>query len=176
MKNKSNNFAYIDGANLYKGIENSGWNLDYHKFRVWLSEKYGAKKAYIFLGLIPRYKELYKYLQEAGFVLVFKEVVYNDRGEPKGNCDADLVLQTVCDAYENRFDKAVIVSSDGDYASLVKFLQSKQKLSVVLSTHPKDKCSILLKRTGARISYINDQRSNLKPTEKEKAPDKDGTL
>ena len=175
MISKENNFAYIDGANLYKGIESSGWHLDYHRFRVWLSEKYSVKRAYIFLGLIPRYKELYKYLQEAEFVLVFKEVVYNDQGEPKGNCDADLVLQAARDAYENKFDKAVLVSSDGDYASLVKFLLNREKFYIVLSTHPKDKCSILLKRTGAKISYINDQRSNLELSQKEKAPDGDRT-
>jgi len=158
---KENNFAYIDGANLHKGIESSSWHLDYYRFRVWLSEKYGVKKAYVFLGLIPRYKELYKYLQEAGFVLVFKEVIYDNRGEPKGNCDADLVLQAARDTYENKVDKVILVSSDGDYASLVKFLLEKKKLCAILSTHPKDKCSILLKRTGARISYINDQRSHL---------------
>jgi len=172
---KENNFAYIDGANLYKGIESSGWHLDYHRFRVWLSEKYSVKRAYIFLGLIPRYKELYKYLQEAGFVLVFKEVVYDDLGEPKGNCDVNLALQAACDAYENKFDRAVLVSSDGDYASLVKFLLEREKFSIILSTHPKDKCSILLKRTGARISYINEQRSHLEVSQKEKAPDRDGT-
>ena len=175
MISKENNFAYIDGANLYKGIESSGWHLDYHRFRVWLSEKYSVKRAYIFLGLIPRYKELYKYLQEAEFVLVFKEVVYNDQGEPKGNCDADLVLQAARDAYENKFDKAVLVSSDGDYASLVKFLLNREKFYIVLSTHPKDKCSILLKRTGAKISYINEQRSHLELSQKEKAPAGDKT-
>ena len=111
---KENNFAYIDGANLYKGIGSSGWALDYRKFRIWLSEKYGVKKAYIFLGLIPKYKELYTYLQEAGFVLIFKEVIYNTQGEPKGNCDADLVLQAARDTYENKYDKAILVSSDGD--------------------------------------------------------------
>ena len=176
MKKQENNFAYIDGANLHNGIVSFGWVLDYQRLRVWLSEKYGVKKAYIFLGLIPRYKELYTYLQECGFTLIFKEVVYGGDGKPKGNCDADLVLQAVCDVYENKNDGAVVVSSDGDYASLIKFLQSKQKLSVVLSTHPKDKCSILLKRTGARISYINDQRSRLELIQKEKAPDKDETL
>jgi uncharacterized LabA/DUF88 family protein len=160
-----------------RGVESSGWRLDYHRFRVWLSEKYGVEKAYMFLGLIPRYKELYKYLQEAGFVLVFKEVVYDDQGEPKGNCDADLVLQAARDTYESKFDKAVLVSSDGDYASLVKFLLEREKLSVILSTYPKDKCSILLKRTGARISYINEQRSHLDLglVQKEKAPDGDRT-
>ena len=171
MRNKSNNFAYIDGANLHRGIESSGWKLDYRRFRVWLAEKYDVKKAYIFIGLIPRYSDLYKYLQECGYTLVFKEVVYDDSGKPKGNCDADLVLQAVCDVYEKMCDKMIIVTSDGDYAGLVKFLLNKQKLSVVLSPRNKDKCSVLLKRTGAKIAYINDQRSHLKLIQKEKTPD-----
>jgi len=128
MKQKGNNFAYIDGANLYRGIVSSGWSMDYRRFRVWLFEKYGIRKAYLFIGLIPKYRDLYQYLQEAGFTLVFKEVVYDDAGKPKGNCDAD-----------------------------------------------KERCSILLKRTGAKIAYINDQRSHLELVQKEKAPDGDKT-
>ncbi len=175
MKNKSNNFAYIDGANLHKGVKSLDWVMDYRRFRVWLSEKYGVKNAYIFMGLIPKFKELYKYLQECGFTLVFKEVIYDESGRPKGNCDADLVLQVVCDTYENKFDKAVIVSSDGDYAGLVKFLHEKKKLLVILSPSNEKKCSILLKRTGAKIAYINDQHFDLKLAQKEKAPNVDGT-
>ena len=172
---RENNYAYIDGANLHKGVAGLGWNLDYKKFRVWLSEKYGARIAYLFIGLIPRYKELYKHLQECGFTLVFKEVVYDGDGKPKGNCDADLVLQSARDAYENKFDTAVLVASDGDYAGLVAFLQEKKRFLVVLSPHSQDKCSILLKRTGVKIAYINDQRSHLEVAKKEKAPGRDGT-
>ena len=175
MKKQENNFAYIDGANLYKGIESLDWNMDYRRFRVWLSEKYGVKSAYLFIGLIPKYKELYKYLQEAGFTLVFKEIIYDGDGKPKGNCDADLVLQATRDAYENKFDSAIVVSSDGDYAGLVKFLQEKQKLFAILSPSNEKKCSILLKRTGAKIAYINDQRAHLELAQKEKAPDGDRT-
>ena len=123
--NKEKNISYIDGANLHRAILDLGWKFDYKRFRVWLSEKYRVKIAYLFLGLIPKYKELYKYLQEAGFTLVFKEIIYDGAGKPKGNCDADLVLQATRDAYENNFDKSVIVSSDGDYAGLVKFLNEK---------------------------------------------------
>lgn len=172
---KENNFAYIDGANLHKGIASLGWNLDYKRFRVWLSEKYGVRVAYLFIGLIPKYKELYKHLQECGFTLVFKEVIYDGDGKPKGNCDADLVLQATRDAYENNFDGALLIASDGDYAGLVKFLLEKRKFSVVLSPHLKDKCSILLKRTGIKIAYINDQRPHLELTPKEKAPSGDRT-
>ena len=159
---KQNNFAYIDGANLHRGIADLGWKLDYKRFRVWLTEKYEVKTAYLFLGMIPKYKELYQFLQESGFTLVFKEVVYDGNGKPKGNCDADLVLQAVKDTYENKFDKAVLVSSDGDYSCLVSFLLEKQRFRSVLSPHPSGKCSILLKRTNTKIVYINDKKEQLK--------------
>ena len=175
MRERKNNFAYIDGANLHHGMVALGWKLDYARFRVWLSDKYKIQKAYIFLGLIPKYKQLYKYLQETGFTLVFKEVVYDGSGKPKGNCDADLVLQAVCDAYEKKCDLALIVSSDGDYAGLVNFLIARERLGAVLSPHLPEKCSILLKRTGAKIAYINGQRSLLELSQKEKAPGEDKT-
>jgi uncharacterized LabA/DUF88 family protein len=161
LKRERNNFAYIDGANLHSAIKELGWSLDYKRFRVWLSEKYSVSRAYIFIGLIGKYKDLYKYLQECGFTLVFKEVVYDGSGKPKGNCDADLVLQAARDTYENHFEKAILVSSDGDYAGLVKFLQERKKLEVILSPNVQVKCSVLLKRTEAHIAYINDQRSIL---------------
>jgi len=139
-----------------------------------LSEKYNVKKAYIFIGMISKYKNLYQYLQESGFTLVFKEVIYDGTGKAKGNCDADLVLRAVCDVYENKFEKAIIVTSDGDYASLVSFLIEKNKLRAILSPSIPKKCSILLKRTGAKISYINDQKLILS-IQNEKAPNVDET-
>ena len=158
----ANNTAYIDGANLHRGVESLVWKLDYARFRVWLSDKYKVKTAYIFIGLIPKYKDLYEFLQQCGFVLIFKEVIYDGEGKAKGNCDADLVLHTVRDVFENKGDRAVIVSSDGDYAGLVKFLIEKDKLACILSPHTQKLCSILLKRTNAPIAYLNDQKGILK--------------
>jgi len=160
-QNEENNFAYIDAANLYNGIKQLGWKLDYARFRIWLQDKYGISQAYLFIGLIPKYSNLYKHLQEAGFILVFKETIYDSNGKPKGNCDADLVVQAMQDIYENDLSKAVIVSSDGDYASLVRVLKEKDKLGVILSPHTSKLCSILLKRTGASIAYLNDQKALL---------------
>ncbi len=157
-----NNYAYIDAANLHQATKELGWELDYHRFRVWLSEKYGVVKACLFIGLVPKNKNLYTHLQNSGFILIFKEVIYDGIGKPKGNCDADLVVQVMQDAFENNFEKAIIVSSDGDYSSLVKFLQSQSKLEAVLSPAIEEKCSILLKRTGVPIAYLNDQASILK--------------
>jgi uncharacterized LabA/DUF88 family protein len=139
-----------------------------------LKEKYNVSKAYLFIGLIPKHKDLYTFLQEAGFTLIFKEIIYDGQGNVKGNCDADLVLAAVRDFYENNFKKMVLVSCDGDYASLVKFLSENRKFSTILSPNNKDKLSILLKRINAPIAYLDNQRSILE-AKKEKAPDADRT-
>lgn len=168
MKPTKNNVAYIDGANLHNGIKSLAWKFDYARFRVWLREKYGVEQAYLFLGLVPKYKDLYTSLQEQGYTLVFKEVIYDNDGKAKGNCDADIVVLAMQDAYENKFDGAVLVSSDGDYAPLVKFLIGRQKMITVVSPYGTSltaegtkKCSILLKRTGVKIAYIADQKTIL---------------
>ena len=159
MKLQENNFAYIDGANLHKGVAQMGWQLDYRRFRVWLRDKYQVTHAYLFIGLIPKYKDLYTHLQEAGFTLIFKETTYDGEGRAKGNCDADLVLKVVVDYYERHFDKAVLVSSDGDYAGLVNFLKEKGVLQSLIS--PSNHCSFLLRKLNIPIVYLNSQRSNL---------------
>ncbi|MFH1714334.1 MAG: NYN domain-containing protein [Candidatus Nealsonbacteria bacterium] len=161
-KVEKDNIAYIDGANLYNGIKSLGWELDYVRFRNWLTEKYLVKRAYLFIGLVPKYKDLYTYLQEAGFTLVFKETTYDGEGNIKGNCDADLVLQATRDYYGNNFKKSIIIASDGDYASLVKFLKEKDKIRVILSPANEKKCSILLKRLDVPITYLKDKKSILK--------------
>ena len=172
MNPEEGTVAYIDGANLHRGVKSLGWELDYARFRVWLSDKYGVSLAYIFIGLIPKYKDLYTRLQEVGYTLVFKEVIYDGNGKAKGNCDADLVTQAMRDSYEGVATKAILVASDGDYTPLVKFWLERGQLEVILSPAPEDKCSILLKRTGAKIAYINDQKSILEP-QNEKAPGRD---
>ncbi|MFC1730797.1 NYN domain-containing protein [candidate division KSB1 bacterium] len=161
MEKKKLNIAYIDAANLDKALKLSlGWKLDYASFRQWLSDKYEVDRAYIFIGLVPKYKNLYTYLQECGFELAFKDVLYHN-GIPKGNCDSDLLMKVSQDLYEGALDNAVLVASDGDYSPLVKVLIEKKSLRIILSPALTEKCSILLKRTGADISYINDQRSIL---------------
>lgn len=166
MKLTQKNVAYIDGANLYNGVKSLPWDFDYRRFRVWLREKYLVERAYLFIGMMPKYASLYTRLQEQGYTLVFKNVIYDDTGKAKGNCDTDLVVAAMQDAYENKFDRAVLVSSDGDYAPLVKFLLAKEKMLAVVSPYETSKCSVLLKRTGVKISYIEDQKNILQSTKK----------
>ena len=156
---RENNVAYIDGANLHKGIGDLGWTMDYRRFRIWLQDKYSVERAYLFLGLVPRHKDLYTSLQEAGYTIIFKETAYDGNGKVKGNCDADLVLKAAIDFYEKKFNQAVLVSSDGDYAGLVGFLNEKQVFRALLS--PGNHCSFLLRKLNISIVYLGTKRGIL---------------
>lgn len=159
MKKESNNYAFIDSQNLNLGIQKLGWKLDYRKFRIYLAEKYGVKKAYIFIGFVTLNQSLYDRLQEAGFILKFKPTIPDDGGKIKGNIDADLVLRAALEL--NDYDEAVIVSSDGDFYSLVQYLYENGKLAAVLSPDIKN-CSSLLKQTAKeKMQFMNELRNKL---------------
>jgi len=169
MQNKENNFAYIDSQNLNLGVKSLGWLLDYKKFRVYLREKYNIEVAYLFIGFIAQNDELYSYLQRAGFTLKFKPVISNKDGSHKGNVDADLVVQVMKDCYENHFDRAVIVSSDGDFYSLVSFLYERNKLLKIISPYHKT-CSTLLKNSAKeKIIFMDNLRAKLEYKKKSTA-------
>ena len=147
------NYAFIDGQNLYKGVENLDWELDYYRLRHYLRAKFGVLKAFIFLGYIAKYKKLYEYLEECGFEIVFKEIDYNKEGT-KGNVDVDLTLNVM--KYIDDYKKAILITSDGDFASLIKELKLHNKFNLVIAPEEK-KCSRLLKReVGGRIVYLDE--------------------
>ena len=159
MISKENNFAYIDGQNLNLGVRSMGWILDMKKFRIYLKEKYGVFKTYIFIGFVAENQRMYNAFQEYGYTLVFKPVI--DDKEPKGNIDADLVLRAMIDFHENKFDKAIIITSDGDFYSLVDYFYSKNKLKNVISPCSKT-CSSLLKKTAKeKIMFLDNLREKL---------------
>ena len=169
MKSKQNNYAFIDGQNLYLAINELGWKLDYKRFRIYLKEKYGIEKAYMFMGFMPANQELYNSLQTFGFILVFKPILEIKDNKVKGNCDAELVLQTMIDY--SSYDKALIVTGDGDFYCLVKYLDSNNKLVKVLAPSPKNCSSLLRKIAGKKISFASDLRPKLEYKRKE--PHKD---
>ncbi|MEA1937176.1 MAG: NYN domain-containing protein [Patescibacteria group bacterium] len=158
VKKSKNNYAFIDGQNLYLAVMELGWKLDYKRFRIYLKEKYGVKKAYMFMGFLPANQELYNFLQTVGFVLVFKPVLENKQ-VIKGNCDAELVLQTMIDL--KNYDKAIIITGDGDFYCLAKYLDTNNKLLKVLAPSTKNCSSLLTRIVGKKISFVSDLQKKL---------------
>lgn len=161
MQQMQAHYAFIDGQNFYKSIqalqnelEALEVELDFQEFRVYLAEKHRVKVAYYFIGYLPQYKRLYHQLGRQGYKLVFKEVATHE-DEIKGNVDVNLTLQSMVD-YSN-YAKAVIVTSDGDYACLVEYLHNNDKLECLIACS-RAGCSYLLRKLHhkIRIYYLDD--------------------
>lgn len=160
MEGKKNNFAFIDSQNVNLAIREQGWTLDFARFRVYLKDKYDVSKAYLFIGFVEGNSKLYASLQEAGFICIFKPTLKYKDGTTKGNCDAELVLQAMIE-YGN-YDHAVIVTGDGDFYCLAKYLLEQGKLEAILVPN-RFKFSALLRfrDTNPFLRYMNDLKEKL---------------
>lgn len=165
---KETNYAFIDSQNLNLGIKSQGWELDYGKFRIYLKNKYNIQKAYLFIGQVKGNEKLYKHLIRQGYELVYKpttQYMVDGKVTVKGNVDAELVLYAAAKAYKH-YDKAVIVSGDGDFHCLAEFLLEKNKLAYILV--PNRRFSGLLHSFDTYIKRIDNARQSLERRTKNK--------
>jgi uncharacterized LabA/DUF88 family protein len=178
MSKQPKAYAFIDSQNLNLGIQKMRWKLDWRKFRSFLRKQYNVEKAFLFIGYLPENEDLYIQMQEAGYLVVLKPTlemyakphdpeappVTPVAGEPevkkpptKGNVDAELVLYAMKEL--PNYDKAIIVSGDGDFYCLVEYLSEKQKLLKVLA--PNWMFSSLLKPYAEYIERLDLHRREL---------------
>lgn len=153
-------FAFIDSQNLNLGVKDAGWNLDFKRFRIYLKDKYNISKAYLFIGHVPGNEKLYTFLQESGYVIVFKPTLEFRKGSKKlikGNVDAELVLHTMINY--DKYEKAVIVSGDGDFHCLIEYLDDNGKLAKIIV--PNHKYSSLLKRYAKYIVSVQQLKKKV---------------
>jgi uncharacterized LabA/DUF88 family protein len=132
--------------------------LDFAKFRIYIREKYSVERAFIFIGYVAQNQNLYTELQKDGYILVFKPTLVLPSGDVKGNVDAELVLHTMIE-YAN-YEKALIVSGDGDFYCLVEYLLKQQKL-LKLVVPNKTRFSSLLRPFMSEIVFMNNMKNML---------------
>lgn len=166
-------YAFIDSQNLNMGVGNGvvakdkliyqGWKLDFKKFRRYLSDKFRVEVAFLFIGNLPGQESLYAHLQRCGYVLILKPTtVYKDENgktKVKGNVDTDLVLYAAAREFEN-YDKAVVVTGDGDFLSLCDYLDERGKLGNIVIPN-KLRYSQLLTKYASRFDFVSVNRKKL---------------
>jgi uncharacterized LabA/DUF88 family protein len=165
---KENNYAFIDSQNVNLNIRNQGWILDLARFRVYLREKYGITKAFLFVGYIEENKKMYDFLVRTGYVCIFKPTLEYKDGTTKGNCDAELVLHTMIE-YPN-YNKAIIVSGDGDFYCLANYLLEQKKLkAIIIPNELKFSALLKIKILKQYLRFMNGLKHKLS-YKKRKAP------
>jgi len=164
--NQINNLSFVDGQNLYMGTNSEAppWKVDLVRFRVYLTQKYNVQRAYYFLGFVnERYQDLYDEIQEAGFVLKFREHNSAMMSKKKGNVDTDIVFDVMKRLYKKEpFDKIVLVAGDGDYKMLVDFLIEEGKFEKVLFPNKKFASSLYKSLPSKYYDYLNNIKLKIK--------------
>lgn len=151
-------YAFIDSQNLNLGIQDLGWKLDFGRFRVYLKDKYHVQKAFLFIGYIPKYRSLYEKLNKFGYILVFKPTLQRSK-DTKGNIDAGLVLHAMIEW--PRYDKAIIISGDGDFHCLIEYWIKKKRLLKVLAPSHRG-FSALLRRFMKYVTFLDELETKTK--------------
>lgn len=146
--------------------------MDWRKFRQFLQEKYGVTHAYMFIGYMAEHEALYEQLHEQGYLIALKPTLEltaaavehdqqadktSEKPAIKGNIDADLVLYAMKEL--PHYDKAIIVSGDGDFLTLIEYLDQQNKLLHVMA--PNWQYSSLLKQYEEKIVRIDQYKREL---------------
>lgn len=160
-KTRFGNIAYVDGQILYMGTTKCepAWHVDLYRFRNYLKNKYDVKTAYYHLGYVnddETYQKLYETIQSAGFVLVFREHNSAMMGAKKGNVDSDIIFDAMKRLYKNeKIDKILLVSGDGDYKTLVSFLIQEGRFAKILFPNRRYASSLYKKLSPNYFDYLD---------------------
>lgn len=93
-------------------------------------------------------------------------------GKVKGNCDAEMVLQAMIDY--KYYKKALIITGDGDFYCLVKYLKEKEKLLGLLAPTKKNCSSLLTKILKGNLGLISDLKDKIEFKRKMPLADRTG--
>ena len=169
-------YAFIDSQNVNVSTQKFGWKMDWRKFRRFLRDKHGVTQAFMFIGYVPEYEDMYEFLHDAGYSIVLKptldmsrpreQVAQPQPGEKtkseekksvKGNVDAELVLWAMKEL--KNYDKAIIISGDGDFYCLVEYLAREDKLLKLMP--PNGHYSSLFKPYDKFIEHLGHYKRDL---------------
>ena len=166
MKKELKIYTFIDSQNLNLGIQDCGWKLNFGRFYVYLKDKYKVEKVFLFIGYVAGNEALYTFLQKAGYIVIFKPTLKYKKSDvihTKGNVDAELVLHTMIEC--QNYDKAIIVSGDGDFYCLIEYLEQKDKLGRIIIPNRKI-YSQLLWKFRKYMDFMNNLENKLKYLDK----------
>ena len=180
---KLRSYIFVDASNIHYYLKDEGWKIDWVKFRNYYDNIYLNPCFYYYEGIVSkgcyfdynpgdslqdfndakkRKKGFFKFLRQCNYRVRHKPVsrIYdNTKGEFKHKCNFDVEL--AIDAIDNidNYDVFSLVSGDGDFEKLIKYLKGKRKKTVVIA--PKDRLSDNLKKVANKTVDLGDLKKHI---------------
>lgn len=177
-------YICIDMSNAHYYLKREGWQIDWRKFKPYFENIFDSPKFFyyekipskaVYLDIHPGHtfcefietkkKKLnyFKFLNQLSFKVRHKPVgrVYDaTSGQHRHKCNFDVEL--TIDALDglDSYDVFVLMSGDGDFTKLVKYLKGKKKKTVIIA--PSDRLSNTLEEAANQVIYLEDLEAEIK--------------
>ena len=125
---------FVDGNNLFYTMKSLGWRIDYRKMLSFASNGGQVVDAYYFASYSDNDNQgqFINTLSYMGYSCVIKPTVKDkDGNDVKANMDLEMGSAVLLSMH--LFDKAILVTGDGDFECIVKILRDNGKDCDVLS-------------------------------------------
>jgi len=133
-------YVFIDVENVLYAQRILGWKLSYEKLMKYFKKECGKRtKCFAYTGVDEynsKQKKFLDMLDINGYIVRTKSVKRIRTGAGKykwkGNLDVELALEMI--KLKGKFDTAILVSGDSDFAIALDWLKEDHKRVVVMST------------------------------------------
>ncbi len=151
-------YVFIDAANVFYTQKTLKWRISYKSLKQYFQDECGNNLGKIFVYTAydsgrPQQKKFLDMLEINGYTVRTKEVkrirIAKGVYEWKGDFDVELAMD-VLDCLQ-KFDTAVLLSGDSDFAPVVKRMKENNKRVIVMSA----KGHISRELIGLSDKYIN---------------------
>ncbi len=133
---------FIDGANMFYAQRKMGWHIDYRKVYEFYASQAQVYNAFYYTSVTnppdPGMEGFLRALTGMGYTVrrkVVKEILDQETGQTvrKANLDIEIVIDMLTTA--DLFDRAILISGDGDFERAVEFLRGRGKRIDGLGVH-----------------------------------------
>lgn len=147
--------VFIDAANIFYSQRTLGWRISYEKLKKYFTRECTVVDLFVYTATDESRPEQLKFismLKRSGFVVRTKPVkkirVAKGTYQWKGDFDVELALDMLDTA--PRYDTAVLMSGDSDFAPIIDRIKSLDKRVVIMSVK-----GHISKELLVRAKYIN---------------------
>lgn len=132
---------FVDGANMFYAQRKLKWHIDWEKILGYFSKGHELYNAFYYSGFRgPKEISMDKFLKKLSFLgytvrrKPLKRIIDEESGKSieKSNLDIEIAIDMLNTA--ERYDKAILLSGDGDFERVIELLRTKGKEIVVVST------------------------------------------
>lgn len=153
---KGKTYIFIDAENVFYSQRTLGWRISYEKLMEYLKKECGEKtRCFVYTGVDESnigQKKFLDMLDINGYILRTKviKVIKKSKGENKwkSNLDVELALEMV--ELKDKYDTAVLMSGDSDFAIVLDKLKQAGKRVIVMSTRGR-----IAKELLERAKYVD---------------------